>query len=107
MLNKDSQIGVISRTFCRSKGLRILLDREFNNVKYNEDLKHFNQEDLIEFLKGCEGIIVAEDKISKRVLNELPSLKVVSKFGVGLNNIDVDYLNEKNIHFHLFYVKVF
>ena len=98
MIKEDSLIGVVSRTFTKTSELRGLLEKRFTNIKYNENLQHFNQVNLIEFLKGCEGIIVAEDKISRRVIDELPNLKVVSKFGVGLDSINTDYLHEKKIH---------
>jgi D-3-phosphoglycerate dehydrogenase len=97
MLTKDSQIGVTSRTFCRSKDLRSLLEKEFNNVKYNDAGVHFNDESLAGFLTGCEGAIVSEDKITKEVIQRLPDLKVLSKFGVGLDSIDLNCLNRQGI----------
>ena len=97
MLNKESMIGVSSRSFSKSKELREILEKNFHNIRYNEDLLHFDEDALIEFLDGCEGVIVSEDKISKKVIDKLPALKVVAKFGVGLDGIDVDYLEKKNI----------
>ena len=97
MLNKESMIGVSSRSFSKSKELREILEKNFHNIRYNEDLLHFDEDALIEFLGGCEGVIVSEDKISKNVIDKLPALRVVAKFGVGLDGIDIDYLEKKNI----------
>jgi len=97
MLNRDSVIGVTSRTFVKSKELRNLLEKEFDNITYNEEGIHFDEEGLIAFLEQCDGAIVSEDKITRRVIDGLPDLKVVSKFGVGLDGIDLEYLKERNI----------
>jgi len=97
VLNKESMIGVSSRSFSKSKELRERLEKNFHNIRYNEDLLHFDEDALIDFLGGCEGVIVSEDKMSKKVIDKLPALRVVSKFGVGLDGIDIDYLKKKNI----------
>lgn len=97
MINKSSPIAVASRSFTKSKELRKRLEQNFDSVKYNEDLLHFDEESLITFLHGSEAAIVSEDKISKKVIDGLPDLKVVSKFGVGLDGIDLDYLKEKEV----------
>ena len=52
---------------------------------------------LIDFLKDCEGVIVALEQMVPEVIDQLPKLKVISKFGVGLNNIDIEYCKKKNI----------
>ena len=97
MLTKDSQIGVTSRTFCRSKELRDLLETKFKNVKYNEEGLIFDERDLVDFLYDCEGVIVSEDKITNVVIERLPNLKILSKFGVGLDSVDLDSLARNGI----------
>ncbi|MAM04334.1 MAG: phosphoglycerate dehydrogenase [Flavobacteriales bacterium] len=97
MLTEDSLIGVSSRTFCKSKDLRKSLETKFKNIRYNDDLLHFDEKSLIDFFEGCEGVLISEDKITKAVIDELPKLKVISKFGVGLDSIDLDYIREKEI----------
>lgn len=61
----------------------------FKMVAINETGKRFSKENLIEFLKGCDGAIVGLDKIDESVLSELPDLKVIAKYGVGLDNINL------------------
>ena len=97
MLNSNSNIAVSSRSFCRSVELRTRLDNVFNDVKYNDQLEHFNEESLIKFFSDAEAVIVSEDKISKNVIDALPNLRILAKFGVGLDSIDIEYLKEKNI----------
>ena len=98
MLNKESSIGVSSRSFCKSKSLRDALEKNFNNIVYNEDLLHFDEEGLINFLRDCRGAIISEDPLTASVIDALPELKIVCKFGVGLDNIDVEHLKRKNIN---------
>ena len=97
MLTEDSLIGVSSRTFCKSRDLRKSLETKFKNIRYNDDLLHFDEKSLIDFFEGCEGVIISEDKITKAVIDGLPKLRVISKFGVGLDSIDVDYIKVKEI----------
>jgi len=97
MLNENSLIGVSSRSFSRSKELRQELEKSFKNIRYNNALIHFDENSLIEFFQGCEAVIVSEDKITKKVVDSLPYLKMVAKFGVGLDSIDLKYLEKKEI----------
>ena len=97
MTTKESLIGVTSRTFSRSSDLRNKLEKHFSNIKYNQEGVHFDDESLISFLSDCEAAIVSEDNLTKEVIEKLPSLKIVSKFGVGLDSIDTDFLNKKGI----------
>lgn len=97
MLTNKSKIGVSSRSFCRSRPLRSALENYFDDIVYNQDLRHFSEEELINFFHECEAVIVSEDFISKKVIDSLPKLKILSKFGVGLDSIDTSYLKKKNI----------
>ena len=98
MLNKESSIGVSSRSFCKSRSLRYALEKDFKNIIYNEDLLHFDEEGLINFLRDCQAAIISEDPLTASVIDELPALRIVCKFGVGLDNIDVEHLKRKNIN---------
>lgn len=97
MITKSSKIGVTSRTFCRSQKLRDLLEKDFSNVAYNDDGIHFDNESLVSFLGDCDAAIVSGENLSKEIIDQLPKLKIVSKFGVGLDGIDTSYLEEKDI----------
>ncbi len=47
-----------------------------------------SEEELIERLPGCVGYLAGVEKISKEVLQSAGKLKVISRNGVGVNNID-------------------
>lgn len=97
MISKESKIGVTSRTFCKSDHLKKNLLKSFSKVKFNKEGIHFNDDDLINFLTGCEAAIVSGENLSENILNNLPDLKVISKFGVGLDNFDLDFMKKKGI----------
>ena len=45
---------------------------------------------MIRELSGFDGVIAGTEEYTKIVLNELPQLKVISRLGVGLDNIDLE-----------------
>jgi len=52
---------------------------------------------LIEFLKGHDKAIVALEVIDNHVLKSLPELKVISKYGVGMDMIDMDAMRKHQV----------
>ncbi|WP_270180614.1 phosphoglycerate dehydrogenase [Alkalihalobacillus sp. CinArs1] len=49
-----------------------------------------SEEDLITYLEGVEVLLVGTDHISKKVIQNAKELKVISKYGVGIDNIDCE-----------------
>jgi D-3-phosphoglycerate dehydrogenase len=91
------KIAVTSPSFSRHPDLIKKMNESFDDFKLNLDGTRFTEEELIEYLKGYEAVIVGLDEMNKAVIDALPELKMISKYGVGLNNIDLDYCKEKNI----------
>lgn len=50
-----------------------------------------------EHYKDVQGIIVRTSPINSDIIESFPSLKVVARHGVGVDNIDVKYATEKGI----------
>lgn len=69
----------------------------FKNVYTNEELKRFTKDELIKFLSKCDVAIVGLDKIDEEILSQTPKLKALSKYGVGLDNIDFNVCKKYNI----------
>lgn len=85
----DMNVGVTTVAFSKDKELvDTLKGYGFKHVKINEAGKRFTQEELIEFLSDVDGAIVGLDKIDAATLQHTPKLKIISKYGVGLDNID-------------------
>lgn len=82
-------VAVASHSFPKHPTLRReLLDR-YPESKFNETGKPLKGEALIAFLRGYERAITGLEVLDKTVFSALPSLRVVSKYGVGLDMIDL------------------
>lgn len=54
-------------------------------------------EEIVELAYNADGIIAGTESYSEDVINKLPNLKVISRLGVGLDNIDLKIADEKGI----------
>ncbi|MEH7097229.1 hydroxyacid dehydrogenase [Neobacillus vireti] len=45
----------------------------------------------------AEAVIVRTFKMTKEVIDQMPNLKIIAKHGVGVDNIDLDYVKSKGI----------
>lgn len=52
---------------------------------------------LEEFCADAEALIVGREKITEQFLEACPALKIISKYGVGLDNIDLDACKKRAI----------
>lgn len=59
--------------------------------------KGTTREEIIEQAKGCHGILIRSAKIPKEVMEATPTLEVVGKHGIGVDNIDVAHATDNNI----------
>ncbi|MEX2425792.1 MAG: D-glycerate dehydrogenase [Thermomicrobiaceae bacterium] len=55
-------------------------------------------EKLVELTDGCDGVLsTLNDRIDAAYLDQVPSVRVVSNFAVGFDNIDVDACTERGV----------
>lgn len=52
---------------------------------------------MMEMLAPCQGVIVGIDPLGPRVLEACPELRAISKYGVGLDNIDLGLCRQMGI----------
>lgn len=90
-------ITVTSPSFSSNKTLQQEIYKYFPKAKLNLDGKRFNKKDLIDYIKDADAIIVGLEPIDKEVLEQCQNLKIVSKYGVGLNNIDLEACKKRDI----------
>ena len=77
-------------------GVQILEENGFEVIT-----KKVNQENLITEInkENYEVILVrSATKVRKDIIDNCPNLKIIGRGGVGMDNIDVEYAKEKNIH---------
>lgn len=90
-------IGVTSKTFSKDDYLVRELKRYFPTVKLNNSSEKLEGDKLVDFLIDCDGMILGTEPFTQEVMKKLPCLRYVSKYGVGLNNIDFKAIKEFEI----------
>jgi D-3-phosphoglycerate dehydrogenase len=50
--------------------------------------ERFEEEDLLQWVSDIDGVICGDDRFTERVLQAAPRLKVISKWGTGIDSID-------------------
>lgn len=86
-----------SPSFSKNKILQKEIYKHFPNAKLNLEGKRFNKNELKEYLKNADGAIVGLEPMDAEILDACPNLKIISKYGVGLNNIDLKECKKRNI----------
>ena len=86
------KIGVIDKI--NSKGLKLLKDN--NNFQY-EIVTDLSKENLLQKLPNYDGITLRRGIIDRELLEKCTKLKVISRHGVGYDNVDTNYIKENNI----------
>lgn len=92
------KIAVTSPSFSSNEVLQKEIYTYFPHAKLNLQGTRFNKEELIGYIQDAEGIVVGLEPIDEAVLRACPKLKIVSKYGVGLNNIDVEACRIRGVH---------
>ena len=73
------------------------LESQVGEVIYNRTGKPLNPGQLAELLPGVDGFIAGLDSINAEALQTADRLKVISRYGVGVDNVDLEYAHKKNI----------
>ncbi|MDD4527198.1 MAG: phosphoglycerate dehydrogenase [Candidatus Margulisbacteria bacterium] len=67
---------------------------EIINNPYGRKL---TEDEVIELAQGCVGIVAGVEPLTPRVMDALPDLKCISRVGVGMDNVDIEYAKQKGI----------
>jgi phosphoglycerate dehydrogenase-like enzyme len=95
---KNKKIGITAVALTRDKkNVDFLINKFPGKVLVNYKLARFTKDELIEFLKQCDFAIVGLDRIDNEVLAQCPKLNIISKYGVGLDNIDFKACEKNNV----------
>ena len=71
------------------------------NAGYDVDLTTVAQEQLIDYINNNNIAVIlvrSATKVRKDIIDSCPSLKIIGRGGVGMDNIDVEYAREKGLH---------
>lgn len=86
----------------------VVTDWEYADLRYEKEiLDHEDidlipaqcktEEDVIEIAKDADGMINQYAPISQRVLDRLERCQIITRYGVGVNTIDIEAATEKGI----------
>jgi phosphoglycerate dehydrogenase-like enzyme len=70
---------------------------EFPNAITNEKGTRMSNEELVGYFSEADAAIVGLESINAELLDKLPQLQMIAKFGVGLDNIDLEACRQRNI----------
>ena len=60
-------------------------------------VQQLSEDELIALLPGIDGVVVGDDPLTERVLDAGDRLQVISKWGVGIDNIDLAAARERGV----------
>lgn len=90
------RIGVTSVSFSKNQTLRAELLSVFPESCFNDSGK-MSEADVISFLARCDAAIIGTEPVTGRVIESLPGIGMYAKYGVGLDNIDLEVLATRGI----------
>ena len=97
MSSRGPRIKVTSRSFSRHPLLTQELIDIFPDTVFNPDGPETGLPNLVEFLSDAEGVILGLEILDRALLAQLSNLKIVAKYGVGLDNLDIDAARDLGI----------
>ena len=95
--NGDTRVSVCSRSFSANPILRQEVLARYRSVDFNESGERLDGERLVEFLRGHQKAIVGLEVIDGDLLDRVPELRVISKYGVGLDTLDLQAMAERGV----------
>ena len=78
------------------KPLDLMIKKKYTFIK-NKYGKKLSKIQLVKLGKNCEGVIAGTELYTKEVLDQLPRLKVISRLGVGMDNVDLAETKQRDI----------
>ena len=87
-----SKIAIVDKI--HSDGIKLL---EKNNKFQYEVIEDLSKKNLISRLPAFDGITLRRGKIDAEILEKCKNLKVISRHGVGYDNVDIKFLKKNNI----------
>ena len=75
----------------------IFIDRGIEVAPNPYKGKGLSEDQLIELIPGVHGLLTGVDEVSEKFIQATDDLKVISKFGAGVDNIDISAAGNKTI----------
>ncbi|MBO6523634.1 MAG: phosphoglycerate dehydrogenase [Balneolaceae bacterium] len=91
ILTSPSSFGQIA-----SDPFDLLKDEGFKIIN-NPYGRRLTEDEAIDLAKDCVGIVAGVEPLTARVMDACPLLKCISRVGVGMDSVDLDYAKKKGI----------
>jgi len=69
-----------------------------DEIVYNPHSRPLTEEELIPLLDGCDGYLAGLDFITGKVLESTKKLRVISRYGIGCDRVDLDAAKKHGIY---------
>ena len=91
------RVAVAARSFARNPALRSAIQSRYRDVSFSDGESILGGDALVAFLRGHDAAIVGLERIDDNILGQVPELTLVSKYGVGLDGVDVAALARRGV----------
>lgn len=92
-----TRVAVASRSFSRNAALRAELAAKYPDVTFSESPSILDGAELVALLRGHDRAIVGLERVDDGILARVPELQIISKYGVGLDGVDLDALARRGV----------
>ena len=75
--------------------------KKFFKVKFYNSSLLPDSKKLNKIIYNVEGVIAGTEIYDKKILSKNKRLKIISRVGIGLDSIDLNYAQKKKIYFEL------
>lgn len=96
-----NNIFIATSTFCQYSKFP-LNELDNNNILYsiNDKGRKLTSSEMFDIIPSCNGIIAGTEKYDKKILTQAKNLRVISRLGVGNDNIDISIAERNKIHIY-------
>ena len=92
-----TRVAIPSISFCQTESLRQAVLEKYPDTRFNEEQRRMTDDELVVFLSYRDAAIMGLENLTAEMLDQLPELKIISRMGVGLDNIDPAMLRDRGI----------
>ncbi len=97
MTQNSPRLVVTPPPICNSPTLRKELSDRFPQAWFNTSGRYLSEEELIHYAGEADALLIGRDGVTDKILSALPRLKIIAKYGVGLDNIDQQALQRHQV----------
>jgi phosphoglycerate dehydrogenase-like enzyme len=93
------KIAIISKSFCQNADLISLAEEQLlgHRLMFNKQGEDLNPRQLAELCTDFQVLLIGRESIDLSTLGKNPAVKIIVKYGVGMDNIDMAACESKGV----------